>query len=359
MSTRRILTSPAELIRLAKVYAGYLAEPTADAYLAWGRLGPIVSALDPTQAFDLACHIVRAVPDAYRPTFVGGALAHLVHHHGEALIDWIEREAQRDVDFLDALSNAWVNGEGVHPTILIRLRVATRARIHIVRPLEHDAIYKGIFERWMMQHRAPSHASPLAADALSEPPSLSDLPPAESPPAMDPALGALHWRKTPWQLWYSVLPRLQRRISRMPRLVQQLAHGASVIWFQWFYLTTIRARLLLPVLLVVLAILSASPVADLMLVALAFVLATVVAALAGLVIGVDRYRRHQFPGALLYVGVVTLSPFVTAMALIARAEHGAIATIALVAGFVSRHLVGRLFRRARSALRHAPATGPR
>lgn len=357
---RRILRSPAELVRLADEYAGYLAEPTANPYLAWGRLGEIMRTLDSTQAFDLACHIVRAVPAVHRPTFVGGALAHLVHHHSEALIDWIEREARRDADFLDALANAWVNGEGVHPTILIRLRLATRARIHLVRSLEHDAIYKGMFERWMMTHRAPSDASPLAADVLSEPPSLSALPPAEPPLATDPTLGALHWRKTPWQLWYSVLlMRLHRRISRMPRLVQNLADGAFAVWGQWFYLTTIRAPLVLPVLVVVLAIVSASPVADLMLVALAFVLATVVSALAGFAIGVVRYQRRQFPGALAFVSALTLSPYVTALALIARAEHGAIAVIAIVAGFVSRHIVRRVFRRARSALRHALATGSR
>jgi hypothetical protein len=96
-----------------------------------------------------------------------------------------------------------------------------------------------------------------------------------------------------------------------------------------------------------------------MLVALAFVVATVAAALAGLVIGLVTKPRHLIFGSPIHVGLMTLSPYATAIALLARAEHGAIAAIAIVAGFLSRSFVRRLFHRARSTVRHAAATGAR
>src|SRR5688500_4200234 len=102
------MRSPIELIRLAEGYARYLSEPTAEPYLAWGRMGQIIRALPPTQAFDLAVHVIRVLPSFYLPSFGGGTLAHLIHHHGATLIDWIELQASRDVDFLDALSSAWI-----------------------------------------------------------------------------------------------------------------------------------------------------------------------------------------------------------------------------------------------------------
>jgi hypothetical protein len=85
--------------RLAEAYAHHLSGPTPNPYLAWERLGQIIRALTPTQAFDLACHHIRTLPKSYLPTFGGGALTHLVDYHGAAPIDWTEREASRTSTF--------------------------------------------------------------------------------------------------------------------------------------------------------------------------------------------------------------------------------------------------------------------
>ena len=69
------MRSPAELLRLAERYARYLREPTARPYLAWGRLGQIMRALHPTQAFDLTCHLIRELPGSYLQSFGSGTLA--------------------------------------------------------------------------------------------------------------------------------------------------------------------------------------------------------------------------------------------------------------------------------------------
>ncbi len=355
------MRSPIELIRLAERYANYLNERTANPYLAWGRLGQIIRALPPEQAFDLVCHFIHTLPRSCLASFGGGTLAHLVDHHGEALIDWIEREAWRDVDFLAALSGARVAGEGVHPTVLIRLRVATGARIHIVRRPERDAAYKAMFERWItgrpqrrIRHRKhPVHMQSFVAERAREASSHSTPPVARPRATTDVPMGWLHEKEVRLSRWFSVLPlKLHYRLAGRSPLLWYTAQGALIVWYFWFLLTTNSAPLLLPVLVVVLCIVSASPVTDLMAVALAFVLATVGAAVAGLVMGVVAKRRRQASNALGYGGVMTLTPYVTLIGLIARGEHGVVVAPAVVTVLAASPFVWRFFRRARAALRH-------
>ncbi len=331
------MRSPIELIRLAERYARYLSERTANPYLAWGRLGQIIRALPREQAFDLACHFVHTLPRSCLASFGGGTLAHLVDHHGETLIDWIEREASRDVDFLAALSGAWVAGEGVHPTILIRLRTATGARIRIVRRRERDAAYKAMFERWitgrpqrLMRHREhPVHTRYFVDEVDGETLSHSTPPVARPRAATGVPRGVLH----------------------DGRVLRNMARGAAMVWFFWFQLT-ISAPLLLPVLVAVLSVVSASPVTDLITVALAFVLGTVGGAVAGLVMGVVIERRRQAPNARAYGGVMTLIPYVTLVGLIARSEHGVVVAPAVVTVLAAHPVVWRFLRKGRAALHH-------
>jgi hypothetical protein len=263
----------------------------------------------------------------------GGTLAHLVHYHGATLIDWIEREAWRDVAFLEALSNARVAAESVHPTILIRLRTATGARIRIVRQPERDAAYKGMLERWTTKR-------PPRPDVRS--PTRLAIP-------KDVARGA----KVPVAVRFNdLLLRLQVGMAGKSRLMQQMVQGAVTVCLQLSFLTTVRARLLLPVLVLALCTTSASPITDLMLAALAFVLSTVGGAVVGLVAAVGRERRH-LPGGMVY-GVMTLIPYVTLIGLITRGEHGVIVAAAVLTGLVARPFVWRFFHRARGALRHVP-----
>jgi hypothetical protein len=111
------------------------------------------------------------------------------------------------------------------------------------------------------------------------------------------------------------------------------------------------------VLVVVLSIVSPSPVADLLWVALAFVLATAVAALLGLVIGVVSKGRGRLSDGWAIKTSITMSPYVTAFALIARAEYGALVAATLIAAYMMRQPVRRLVRRARAALRRALPAG--
>lgn len=343
------MRSPAELLRLAERYAKYLREPTAKPYLAWGRLGQIIRALHPTQAFDLACHVIRVLPGSYLQAFGGGTLAHLIHHHGPTLIDWIEREAWRDVDFLDALSHAWIARDDLDPAVLARLRIATGSLIRIVTLSERDARYRAVFEHWKTRrpHRRaryperPTRLRPTPREDIAEHFAASHPEPPSPPTATSVAEAAPRPDKSLWWLRFFVLfARLQVGVLSRPRVVQYMMQGVLMVWLYWFLATVIAARLVLPTLVIVLAITSVSPVTDLMLVAGAFVLATVGAALAGLGIGVVNQRR-----ALPYVGVLSVTPHLTILALIARTEHGLIVAPVVVVGLVSYPSIARFFRK--------------
>ena len=245
----------------------------------------------------------------------------------------------------------------MHPTVLFRLRVATGAHIHIVRRPERDAAYKAMFERWITRRpqrrarsrRKPAHSRPFAVEAEGEPSSLSALL-AQSPTSINDLKAASQAAKAPLSVRLSarfsmLLMRLHLAVWGRSRPVQYMAQGALMVWLFWFLLTTSSAPLLLPILVLALCVISASPVADLGLVALAFVVATAGAALAGLVSGVISERRHQLPDPMASVGVISLSPYVTLIALIARSEHGVVVATAIVTGLVSRPIIGRLFRR--------------
>jgi hypothetical protein len=336
IATQDLLRSPIELIRLAERYASYLSERTANPYLAWGRLGQITRALPPEQAFDLACHFIQALPRFCVASFGGGILAHLVDHHGEALIDWIEREAWRDVDFLAALSGAWVSGEGIHPTILIRLRVATGARIHIVRRPQRDAAYKAMFERWITgrpQRRIRHRKHPLHRWSSVDEPDLDTL--SHSTAVARP-------RAT---------TDVPRRVHHDSRALGNMARGAGMVWFFWLDVM-ISTPLLLPVLVAVLCLISASLVTDLIAVALAFVVGTVGGAVAGLVMGIVIERRRQAVNARVYGGVMTLIPYVTLVGLIARSEHGVFVAPAVVTVLAAYPAARRFLRRVRAPFRH-------
>src|SRR5688500_7072262 len=236
------MRSPIELIRLAEGYARYLSEPTAKPYLAWGRIGQIIRALPPTQAFDLAVHVIRVLPNSYLPSFGGGTLAHLIRHHGAALIDCIELQAWRDVDFLDALSHAWIAREDLNAEGLTRLRVATGARIHIVTGSERDARYKVMFERWTTRRpyrsapsrRRPSRLKPYAIESIVERLPRSDPAPA-SPPTTTGAAGTY---KSLWRLGsVASFLQLQAGFLARARVAHHMVQGALVVWFYWITVT--------------------------------------------------------------------------------------------------------------------------
>jgi len=145
-------------------------------------------------------------------------------------------------------------------------------------------------------------------------------------------------------MWFSVLPlRLHYSLAGRSPLLWYAAQGALIVWYFWFDLTTTSARLLLPVLVVALGILSASPVTDLIAVALAFVLATVGSAVAGVVTGIVAARRRQFPNPLGYGAVMSLTPCVALIALIARSEHGLVVAPAVVTLLAAGPFVGAFF----------------
>lgn len=355
-----LLRSPSELIRLAERYADYLSERTANPYLAWGRLGQIIRALPSEQAFDLVCHFIHTLPRSCLASFGGGTLAHLVDHHGEALIDWIEHEAWRDVDFLAALSGAWVAGEGVHPTILIRLRVATGARIHIVRRPARDAAYKAMFESWITgrpqrrirPRKHPFHIRSFGDEPAPEALSRSTPPVAQPRSTTDVPKAVLHDTRARLSMRLMLLHlQLQSSLAGRSPLLRYMARGAVMVCYFWLLLTAISAPLL-PALVVTLCIISASPLTDLIAVALAFVFATVGAAVAGLVTGIVAERRREFPFPLASGAVMSLTPYVALVGLIARSEHGLVVAPAVVTAFAAGPFVWRFFRRARVALRH-------
>ena len=353
----RDMRPPVELLRLAERYARYLREPTAMPYLAWGRLGQIIGALHPTQAFDLACHFIRELSGSHLQSFGSGTLAHLIHHHGATLIDWIERESWRDVDFLEALSNAWIAREDLEPPVLARLRLATGARIHIVTLSERDARYRAIFEHWPTRRpyrrapgpKRPTRVRPSAVESIAERfarlhPELASLP-ATTETAKS---GARSEKGSWWLRWAMLLARFQVSLLSAPPVVRYMAQGALLVWLPWFIATAIAARLLLPTLVIVLFATSTSPVTDLALVVGACVLATLVAALAGLASGLINQRRGRFTNPPLYLTVIGLVPYLTIFGLIARTEHGLIVAPAVLAGLVSLSFIARFFQRARS-----------
>jgi hypothetical protein len=323
------------------------------------RSSEITRALSPTQAFDLACHVIRTLPSPYLPSFGGATLAHLFDHHGATLIDWIEREARRDVAFRTALSNAWLVGEGVHPAILIRLRVAAGARVHIARRAQRDAVYKAIFESWIVA----SPQDPIRPGM--KPPDLLDLALEDDVEPSSPSEPPADWSRTSTDVPPKVV--LGKRLSLLlrfqvlflkfqfsdppkPRILQHMVRGVALVWFFGFAVTTVAAPFVLPVLLIALGIISASPVTDLALVVLAFVLATVAAALAGLVTGAVGERRRQTPTIPLYVGFLSLTPHLTLLGLIARSERGLIVAPAVVTGLVVLPFFRRFVRRMRVVL---------
>ena len=166
----RIFKSPAEIIRLAEHYVGSVSEPVPNAFQAWVQLGQVVRSLHPEQAFDLASHIVHKLPDAYLGSSGGGVLAHLVRHHGHAVVDWVEGEARRDVRFLEALSSMCLATEELNPFVIPRLQAATGTRIQVFTAAQRDATYRGIFNRGITSRRRrrarrsrkPSDLGPLA-----------------------------------------------------------------------------------------------------------------------------------------------------------------------------------------------------
>src|SRR5688572_23192583 len=351
------MRSPVELIRLAEGYARYLSEPTAEPYLAWRRIGQILRALPPTQAFDLTVHVIRVLPSSDVPSFGGGTLAQLIHHHGATLIDRIEVQAWRDVNFLDALSHAWIDREDLNPEGLTRLRLATSARIQIVTRSERDAAYRAMFERWMTrrQYRSapsrkrPSRSKPYAVESIIGHFPVSARERASSPATMGAATAHKIMR---WLRWAGPFLQLQVGLLRRTRVVHHMVQGALVVWFYWITATAISARLVLPTLVLVLLITSISPAADLAVVAGAFVAATMVAALAGVATGVMTQLRRQAPAAMIpYFGAISLAPFVTIIALIARTEHGVIVAPAVVVGMAFHPFIAGFLQR------QMPATG--
>lgn len=288
------------------------------------------------QAFDLVCHLVRTLPLPYLPTFGGGAVAHLIDCHRETLIDLIEREALRNVNLRTALAGAWLEGEGLHPTLLIRLRVVAGARIHVARRAKRDAVYQAMFEGWVTGHPTRGVRHPRRTVVPKE-----LLPDENGPPLLPPALprSLLLGMKVSMRLLM-----LQMGMWNKPRYVRDMAQGAIIVWYFWLLLTTMVARFVLPVLVLALCIVSASPATDLMLVVLSFVLASLAAAAAGLVLRAGSQRHDGLPTPLI---LITAIPYLTLIGLIARAEHGVFVAPAAIAGLVARPHLWRLVRRAR------------
>jgi hypothetical protein len=288
------------------------------------------------------CHLIRTLPTFYLPTFGGGALAHLVDHHGETLIDWIEREAAHNVNFRTALSSALVVGEGVHPTLLIRLRVAAGARIRVARRAKRDAVYQTMFEGWVIGHPPRAIRHPRRTDVPKELLHGKSAPPFVAPPLSRSLLFGMRLSTR--------LLTFQIGMYDKPRYLRDMAHGAVAVWYSWLLLTIMAARFVLPVLLLVLCIVSASAATDLMLVVLAFVLTTIAAAVAGLVLRPAPQRQHGIPTPLMYLSMLSVIPYLTVVGLIARAEHGIFVAPAAIAGLIVRPYLWRLVRRARAAV---------
>jgi hypothetical protein len=150
---------------------------------------------------------------------------------------------------------------------------------------------------------------------------------------------------------------VQAGMRSRPRYLRDMAQGAVTVWNFWLLLTTMAARFVLPVLVLVLCLVSASPATDLMLVVLAFVLATLAAAATGLVLRAGTQRHDGFPTPLI---LMTAIPYLTLIGLIARAEHGVFVAPAAIAGLVARPYLWRLVRRARvtGGLRAAQSAVP-
>ena len=290
------------------------------------------------QAFDLVCHLVRTLPRPYLPTFGGGAVAHLIDCHRETLIDLIEREALRNVDLRTALAGAWLEGEGVHLTMLIRLRVAAGARIHVARRAKRDGVYQAMFEGWVTGHPPRAVRHPRRTVVPKE-----WLPDENGPPLVPSPLprSLLFGMRLAMQLLM-----FQVAMRSKPRYLRRMAQGAISVWHFWLLLTTMVARFVQPVLALVLCIVSASPATDLVLVVLAFVVATLAAAVTGLVLGAGTQRHDGLPTHLI---LITAIPYLTLIGLIARAEHGVFVAPAVIAGLAARHYLWRLVRRARFA----------
>ena len=177
-----ILRSPTDIIRLADRYVGHVTEPVPNVFLAWVRLGQLVRALYPEQAFNLASHIIHELPDTLLGSFGGGALAHLARHHGHVVIDWVEGEARRDVRFLEALSSMCLATEELNPFVMPRVQAATGTRIQVCTAAQRDATYRNVFKRAMTRPRKrrvrrprkPSHSTRLALVRDRKPPSPTE-----------------------------------------------------------------------------------------------------------------------------------------------------------------------------------------
>ena len=333
--------------------------------MAWARLGQIVRNLPPTQAFDLACHIVSRLPRFYCWTFGGGTLAHLLRHHGAALIDWIEREALRDVRFFEALASACITSEEVDPAVVSRLRAATGARIRVLTEAERDAAYKEMFIRSTTSARnrrvryrtRPSRVLPLAlaGDNDSAIPSVSSWP----SPAMGEAQGRPTSQKVPWWLRYHlVLFELSHtRIARRPSVVHAMAQGVINVSLFWLLLMSTRARTLFPFLIVVLGFTTTTLLVDLVLILGSFLLAAASGALAGLVFSFVSPSPHRVSDALAHIGFLSVIPYLAVLTLIARTERGPIVLAALLGALLLRPFITRWFRKARAKTDYAPNRG--
>ena len=231
-------------------------------------------------------------------------------------------------------------GEGVHPTLLIRLRVAAGARIHIARRGKRDTVYRAMFEGWVSGYPPRAVRHPRRTDVPKALPHGKRVQRSASPPLPISMRLAMRFHMRLLTLHFGTLSK--------PRYLQHMVRGAVAVWFAWL-VSMMTARLLLPVLVVVLCIVSASPLTDLALVAVAFVLTTVAAAVTALVLGSITRQRQQFPTTPMYLGLLGVIPYLTLIALIARAEHGIVLALAAITAVAARPYLWRFVRRAWAA----------
>ena len=204
--------------------------------------------------------------------------------------------------------------------------------------------------RWFEQDEPEAAGVPEPSGALVPPP--RPPPTAVGAPEDEPQP-----QQPPWWRWHwsTLFARLVMAIERLPPIPRYMARGAANVWAVWLTVIT-RFTLFFPSLLLLLLITSATPIADLMLVGGSFLVATGGGALAGLASEWVVRRRPQVILSRTYAilsGLLSYGPFIILIALLARAEYGAILLAATLGVLLLRRRLGRWVRKARAKRRFA------
>ena len=204
--------------------------------------------------------------------------------------------------------------------------------------------------RWFEQDEPEPARVPEPSSALVPPPRRP--PTAVGVPEDEPQPKQPRWWRSHWSTLFA---RLVMAIERLPLIPRSMAGGAANVCGIWLMVIT-RFTLFFPSLLVLLLITSATPLSDLMLVGVSFLIATGCGALAALASEWLVRRRPQINVWRTYANVLRLlscAPFIILMGLLARTESGAILLAATLAILLVRRSLGRWLRKARAKWRLA------